>query len=232
MILIKSKIYEMRMIKDEDCTNKELRKNHQRYDDNHAGSCFLNELSHQRNRKLMIFYACKEGLKHMNKSQMLEYAIESKDNVMIEFSLKAGAKDWDRAIHTSAKVGLTDLVDFFKDKNECITNSIVSGIQGSAERGCVNILQYFLSLDNDDPDIGMQGAALGGQYRLIKYFISKGADDWNRAAVYACAGRQLNILKYFISKGAWDFDEGIQYAEENDYDDILDFLREKELNEE
>jgi hypothetical protein len=78
-----------------------------------------------------------------------------------------------------------------------------------AEKGRIDLVDFFIEKGADDWNWGMRGAARGGHKELVDFFIEKGANDWDWGMYGAAEGGHKELVDFFIEKGANNWNWGM-----------------------
>lgn len=129
----------------------------------------------------------------------------------------------DVGVNRAAKNGHSDIVVFFITKSNASINNLSNGLQGAAEGGQKDLVDFFISIGANHWNYAMESSAKGGHMDLVNFFISKGAETWDYALLASIEGRQKSMMDFFISKGA-DPRSAIEYAIKLGHKDLANYL--------
>ena len=99
------------------------------------------------------------------------------------------------------------------------------GLRYAAEAGDMDLIRYFVGLDNQGLDEAMAAAARQGHMDIVKYFVGLGSTAFDLALYSAARKGHLDLVKYLVSLGANDFNWATILARDNGHDNIVEYLK-------
>lgn len=137
-----------------------------------------------------------EGERYHSWISGLQGAVKGGHVDLIEFFLKKGVMKTYLMFELAARQGSPEVLKFF-DYNSRRKNK--AGLAGAARGGHLALVKdFFLSLENVDPNQAFIEAAKGGHVDVMDYLLHKGASLFSVAIEKAAQKGQLSAVKYIL----------------------------------
>lgn len=144
----------------------------------------------------------------------------------IEYLVQQGAIFYCNDMEQVTKKGRAYLIKYFDTLPD--VHKWNFALKGAATRGDMDLIQLCIQNGAANWDYGMNGAALGGHFHFVEYFIQMGACYWENALLASIEGGHKNLVKYFSSKvhpTVWSY--ALQYAARGGHKDLIDYCIQK-----
>lgn len=132
-------------------------------------------------------------------TQALAKAIKYGYDDIINFLLPLSRGDVSEALYEAAKKGDTDMIHRLIDDREEEYIEWGSALQGAAEGGHRQLIDYIINRYHPNLAHGLLGAVDSGNTDVIDYIIDKGADEPFLTLDEAVASNQLEIVRYVLN---------------------------------
>lgn len=140
-----------------------------------------------------------ETQRKFNWNKILEKAALGGDINIVRYTLDKGARRLAKAFYNAAKVGNLHIIRLFESLTSNVPYS--AGLQGAAERGDIDLINYFVEKGASAWEDAAERAAYGGHLDIVQYCEERSNNiDWNQVAISAALQGHLNIVIYADSK--------------------------------